>query len=593
MVVSFFAGDRYYHDAALTLREDCERLGVRHDIVELSVEPGQDWARLCRRKVRFMRDMLRKHQAPVLWMDVDCRLLRPPPLPGDEADLGGFLRGFRYLRDTDLLSLSRLWQPSILLLNATPRTFAFLELMAQLEAQSDEAATDDYFLQEAWLQHTQQLSVLMLRPELVCEALPAPPQAMFLFGRSGQVSAYKAQVRQHEPQLYAPMRQKALFMHAGAQAGRTRRPHDALVLLRLAFELDRGDAALALRIARLLRRLGRMPEAIDTLAALPRAESDTLRCFLVDAALEDGQLDEAARQARELIATGSPRDARWARSRLLHIGLEARAQALGLEPAQRPALWWMETPYPGNFGDLLNPYVIEKLTGLPPRFVPKGKGILAIGSTIKFANEATTVWGAGTPRMTDRLDPRAQYRAVRGALTRRLVLESGGQCDEVYGDPAWFLPQLYQPAQRSRRYRLGLVCHHANAGELVAGDGVKSISVLRGNYEEIEQFIDEIHECECVLSTSLHGLIVCHAYGIPARWCEVPDATAGLPGDGTKFHDYLLSVGLEPEPPLLLPRGTTVTLDMVAQAQHLPRRQIDLHRLAQVAPFTIRPGLLD
>ncbi|MGH8243486.1 MAG: polysaccharide pyruvyl transferase family protein, partial [Steroidobacteraceae bacterium] len=251
------------------------------------------------------------------------------------------------------------------------------------------------------------------------------------------------------------------------------------------------------------------------------------------------------------------------------------------------ALWWMEGPYPGNFGDVLNPYVIEKLSGRPPRYAPRGQCLLAIGSTVKFATEQTVVWGAGTPRMGDRLHPQADYRAVRGPLTRELVLQSGASCPPVYGDPSWFLPRLYRPARAARRYRMGLVLHHSNTGELEAGEGVKLISVIRGSYQEIESFIDELHECDCVLSTSLHGLIVAHAYGIPARWCEVADSAAPLPGDGTKFRDYLLTVGLESEHRLSVPRGTLVTLDQVREAQGLPRQQIDLDALAAAAPFHI------
>ena len=248
----------------------------------------------------------------------------------------------------------------------------------------------------------------------------------------------------------------------------------------------------------------------------------------------------------------------------------------------------MESPYPGNLGDVLNPYVVEKLSGRPPRYVPRGKCLLAIGSTIKFATEETVVWGAGTPRMSDRLHPKARYRAVRGPLTRELVLQSGGECPPVYGDPTWFLPRLYRPSRVTRRYRLGLVLHHANQGEVQAGEGVRPISVLRGSYEEIERFVDELHECDSVLSTSLHGLIIAHAYGIPARWCEVPDSAAPLPGDGTKFRDYLLSVGLEDESPLPLPRGTVVTLDHAPEAHLLPRHQIDLEPLAAAAPFEVK-----
>lgn len=213
--------------------------------------------------------------------------------------------------------------------------------------------------------------------------------------------------------------------------------------------------------------------------------------------------------------------------------------------------------------------------------------MLAIGSIIKFAQAGTHVWGSGTPRMTDKLNPAAIYHAVRGPLTRELVLKSGGQCPEVYGDAAWFLPRLYQPKKIERKYKLGLIRHYANDDELFTNDDVKVISVVRAGYAGIEQFIDELHECDAILTTSLHGLIVSHAYGIPARWCEVPDAAKGISGDGTKYHDYMLSVGLNPEPPYLLSKGTVVTLEHRFEANRLPRRQIDLHALAAAAPFKI------
>jgi len=67
----------------------------------------------------------------------------------------------------------------------------------------------------------------------------------------------------------------------------------------------------------------------------------------------------------------------------------------------------------------------------------------------------------------------------------------------------------------------------------------------------------------------------------------VPDSEGAVPGDGTKFHDYMLSVGLEPEPPLLLARGTVVTADLAHEADRLPPRSIDLEALAAAAPFEV------
>ena len=47
---------------------------------------------------------------------------------------------------------------------------------------------------------------------------------------------------------------------------------------------------------------------------------------------------------------------------------------------------------------------------------------------------------------------------------------------------------------------------------------VKVIDIMRSGYDDIEAFLDEVSECEHVISTSLHGLIVAQAYGIPVGW---------------------------------------------------------------------------
>ena len=590
IIVSFYCGDAYYFRAAEQLKQDCMRLGLDHHVVEAPFPASVPWITACRYKVRFIAECLHAHQRPILWVDVDCRLLeRPALLASCRADFGFFLRGFRYLKEFDPAALPRMAQPSILYFGHTATSLDFVALMSSLEAGHEGEATDDFFIQEAWSRFDRPMSLLLLPPDLVCFELPARGGEYFHFGRSGNASVFKSVAEQHEIELFTPARRKAVLVREAGEFLKSGKPSAARLLLRRALELDPGDEALAYRIARLLRREGKLPAALLLLRRFQGAASEVnhARRFAADSALEAGEMDRAEEIARDLAQRGSPADADWARSRLLRIGLDQRARARRLGSKHRAALWWMESPYPGNLGDVLNPYVIEKLSGRPPRYAPRGKCLLAIGSTVKFATEQTVVWGAGTPRMSDRLHPRADYRAVRGPLTRELVLQSGGSCPAVYGDPSWFLPRLYRPARVTRRYRLGLVLHHSNAGELEAGEGVKLISVIRGSYEEIERFIDELHECECVLTTSLHGLIVAHAYGIPARWCEVPDAVAPLPGDGTKFRDYLLTVGLESETPLLLARGTLVTIDHAREAHCLPRQQIDLEALAAAAPFKV------
>ena len=594
VVVSFYCGDRYYYEAAEQLRRDCAEHGLDCDIVELKKRSDENWIDICRRKIPFYLEMMRKHERPILWLDVDSRIAQYPRiLHGATADIAGFLRGFRYLRGFDPFSVSRFFMPFSLYFNVTPRARAFLEFMAKLERETDVAATDDFFLQEAWERFDQQLAVMVLPPDLAGPDWPPRKDQVFVYGSSGNVSEYKGQAQQHVAELFSPARRKAMLLHEAVNASKKKRLQDALFFYRKALEVDPSDDELAHKIARLMRRDGKLAQA---LVFLRRHQGNPFthnfaRRFLADSELEAGRLDRAKAITLQLAARGTPTDQAWAQSRLVRIGLEERAAARKLSPKERPALWWMESPYPGNFGDILNPYVVEKLSGVPPRYVRRGAGILAIGSVIKFATDGTVVWGAGTPRMTDRLSANADYRAVRGPLTRQLVIESGGSCPEVYGDPAWFLPVLYRPKLADRRFKLGLVLHYANEGEVEAGTDVRLISVKRAGYEGIEQFIDELCSCERILTTSLHGLIVAHAYGIPARWCHVPDSANPLPGDGTKFHDYMLSVGLEPEDPLPLPRGTCVTLDYVSEAERLPPRQIDLEALASVAPFRVTAAL--
>lgn len=231
--------------------------------------------------------------------------------------------------------------------------------------------------------------------------------------------------------------------------------------------------------------------------------------IVVDACLALGDF-QRARANLSRFKPEAPEDHAYLASRKFRLGLESRADEQGLLPEDRPAVWWMETPFPGNFGDVLNPYLVEKLSGIPPLLSKQGDGILAIGSVIKFAKAGTQVWGTGTPRMTDALSPDAEYRAVRGPLTRELVLQSGGTAPELYGDAAMLLPLIYRP-KIEKTHRLGLILHHVHERESLAIGDALQIPIMRIGYDQIEAFIDELCSCEAIISTSLHGLIVAHA----------------------------------------------------------------------------------
>jgi len=200
-----------------------------------------------------------------------------------------------------------------------------------------------------------------------------------------------------------------------------------------------------------------------------------------------------------------------------------------------------------NYGDLLSKYIIEKITKTRTNwYSPKSKNLkvnlLAIGSILNYADEKSIVWGSG---IIDRKHAiaNADFRAVRGPLTRERLLELGYSCPKIYGDPALLLPKFYKP-DVDKQFEIGIIPHHVDYN-LVSSiyrnqPGIKVINLLTRN---IEKTTEEILGCERIISSSLHGLIVAHAYGIPAVWVKFSN---NLYGDGVKFEDYLISVNLRP-----------------------------------------------
>lgn len=215
----------------------------------------------------------------------------------------------------------------------------------------------------------------------------------------------------------------------------------------------------------------------------------------------------------------------------------------------RPKIyWWSLTTDDGkhkeNFGDFLNPYIVEKLTGKKPMlFYPKSKfsfffkHALMIGSVINKSNSNSIVWGSGIINKNDKIKG-GKFIAVRGPRTAQRLKELSLKAPNVYGDPALLLPLIYEE-KRENIYKIGVIPHFFDFEELNALDYNKSevlfIDLLNS---DVEFVIDQILSCEKIISTSLHGLIVAHAYQIPAMWWKY----SKLNGDDVKFYDYFESV---------------------------------------------------
>lgn len=241
--------------------------------------------------------------------------------------------------------------------------------------------------------------------------------------------------------------------------------------------------------------------------------------------------------------------------------------------------WYRLNQGHGNFGDEVNPYLIEKLSGCKvtwdqPYFGTKWESvktvlfmilkehknikyivklpvwrhltgrrvIFAIGSIIRFANNDVLVWGSGIISKDEHV-PKSKFLAVRGKYTKQRLLELGYKVGNVVGDPALLLPKVFA-GSALKKYKVGVIPHHIHYQSIK--EKMKDADVLIINLlDPVEKVISDITSCEFTLSTSLHGIIVSHAYKIGSLWIVPKNIMMErLSGDDIKFADYFSSVDL-------------------------------------------------
>ncbi len=250
---------------------------------------------------------------------------------------------------------------------------------------------------------------------------------------------------------------------------------------------------------------------------------------------------------------------------------------------ERIRAFWCRVPSRPNFGDALTPWLIERLTGEYPIFVrpedPRHKYFVT-GSIVSYAGGDCTVWGSGIMCRGDIVSPAVQLLAVRGPLTRARALECGAECPEIYGDPALLLPRFYAPPPCERR-GIGVVAHFSDYPRLLPVWKDSARLRLIDIQDSIKSVIDRIAACEFIVSSSLHGLIASHAYGVPAVWVKFRDLPSG---DDSKFQDYFLSIGHQPPRPIRLDYRHILS-DYLARSAVLPATLPDLEKLWRACPF--------
>jgi pyruvyltransferase len=223
--------------------------------------------------------------------------------------------------------------------------------------------------------------------------------------------------------------------------------------------------------------------------------------------------------------------------------------------------WWSEVnltkKQKENYGDLIGKYLIEKIAQKAVVWIHPGKRslknnfrkvYLTVGSILTQVHGNCVVWGSGIISREYKIN-KAVFLAVRGPQTRNFLLTQGHVVPEIYGDPALLMPKFYNP-EISKKYKLGVIPHYVDY-DLVCKQyqGQPNVIVIDLMTNDVEHVTQLIVSCDTVISSSLHGLIVSHAYQIPAVWVQFSDK---IFGDGVKYHDYFESVGLVCPEPLFL-----------------------------------------
>lgn len=201
-----------------------------------------------------------------------------------------------------------------------------------------------------------------------------------------------------------------------------------------------------------------------------------------------------------------------------------------------PVYWWTDAP---NFGDLLSPWLIEHMTSMPTEFADRESAhYVTIGSIVGRASKESTVWGTGSfgTETKKRLPPQAKYRAVRGPLTRQILKNAGIDCPPVYGDPALLAPLYYHP-HVPITHEIGVVVRWSEKEWQTVNIDPK-IKIINLKTSNVDETIRDFLSCKRIISSSLHGLIIADAYGIPNAWRQSETGKGGV----FKYYDYFASV---------------------------------------------------
>ena len=184
-----------------------------------------------------------------------------------------------------------------------------------------------------------------------------------------------------------------------------------------------------------------------------------------------------------------------------------------------------------NFGDILAPFIGWRLfnhgiyTSINRKYVYT---LYLIGSVLHDIDGPSLVWGAGCVNQQKGLGELSKkfdvkFLAVRGPNTREIALKTGHNCPELYLDTGVLAPYLFN-ISCNPIYEYGIILHF-NDYERLDNELIEN---LKNDFHFISisddpyLVLSEISKCKKILTSSLHGVIVSEAMGIPVCLLKTP-----------------------------------------------------------------------
>lgn len=232
-----------------------------------------------------------------------------------------------------------------------------------------------------------------------------------------------------------------------------------------------------------------------------------------------------------------------------------------------------------NFGDHLSLVIVTKILAdkgfLLEEETPKTVRLIALGSVLHFAEDHNTIWGTGfngKVSLEEHTYNTLDVRAVRGPLTRDFLVQRGIETPEIYGDPALLIPHIFPGKFQKNPKKPYVIVPNLHDLKIAQEQGWKNIVSPLNSWNRC---INEILEAEFVIASSLHGLIIAEAYGIPARYIRLSEEENLF-----KYNDYMMGTG----------RGEiefASTIDEALEMKGMAPVQFDHQKLLNAFPFDL------